>query len=390
MLKEKIRALSTQYHAETVADRRHIHQHPELSFQEFETCRYLKQRLNDMNIEAKVIGNTGLVATLQGKEPNSRIRALRADIDALPIQELNETAYRSKNDGVMHACGHDVHSSSLLGVARILQETKEEWKGSIKLIFQPGEEQLPGGASILIQENVLKNPAPLHILGQHVEPLMEVGKVGIKSGMFMASADEIRVRVKGKGGHAAKPHLCVDSVLMAAQLIVQLQQIVSRNANPLTPTVLSFGKIFSEGGATNILPDEVVIHGTLRTYDESWRKRAHQLLKENARMICRSMGGDCDFDIAVGYPFLKNDEQLTAQVKASMIEFLGPENVLELPAIMGAEDFAYYTQEIPGCFYRLGVQNPNQTGLHTPQFDIDEKALETSVATMSWLAVQEF
>ncbi len=378
MLKEKIRALSTQYHAETVADRRHIHQHPELSFQEFETCRYLKQRLNDMNIEAKVIGNTGLVATLQGKEPNSRIRALRADIDALPIQELNETAYRSKNDGVMHACGHDVHSSSLLGVARILQETKEEWKGSIKLIFQPGEEQLPGGASILIQENVLKNPAPLHILGQHVEPLMEVGKVGIKSGMFMASADEIRVRVKGKGGHAAKPHLCVDSVLMAAQLIVQLQQIVSRNANPLTPTVLSFGKIFSEGGATNILPDEVVIHGTLRTYDESWRKRAHQLLKENARMICRSMGGDCDFDIAVGYPFLKNDEQLTAQVKASMIEFLGPENVLELPAIMGAEDFAYYTQEIPGCFYRLGVQNPNQTGLHTPQFDIDEKALETS------------
>ena len=390
MLKEKIRAVSTQYHAETVADRRHIHQHPELSFQEFETCRYLKQRLNDMNIEAKVIGNTGLVATLQGKEPNSRIRALRADIDALPIQELNETAYRSKNDGVMHACGHDVHSSSLLGVARILQETKEDWKGSIKLIFQPGEEQLPGGASILIQENVLKNPAPLHILGQHVEPLMEVGKVGIKSGMFMASADEIRVRVKGKGGHAAKPHLCVDSVLMAAQLIVQLQQIVSRNANPLTPTVLSFGKIFSEGGATNILPDEVVIHGTLRTYDESWRKRAHQLLKENARMICRSMGGDCDFDIAVGYPFLKNDEQLTAQVKASMIEFLGPENVLELPAIMGAEDFAYYTQEIPGCFYRLGVQNPNQTGLHTPQFDIDEKALETSVATMSWLAVQEF
>lgn len=390
MLKEKIRALSTQYHAETISDRRHIHQHPELSFQEFETCRYLKQRLHQMGIEAKVIGNTGLVATLQGKEPNSRIRALRADIDALPIQELNETAYRSKNDGVMHACGHDVHSSSLLGVARILQETKEEWKGSVKLIFQPGEEQLPGGASILIQENVLKNPTPLHILGQHVEPLMEVGKVGIKSGMFMASADEIRVRVKGKGGHAAKPHLCIDSVLMAAQLIVQLQQLVSRNANPLTPTVLSFGKIFSEGGATNILPDEVVIHGTLRTYDESWRKKAHQLLKENARMICRSMGGDCDFDIAVGYPFLKNDEQLTAQVKASMIEFLGPENVIELPAIMGAEDFAYYTQEIPGCFYRLGVQNPNQTGLHTPQFDIDEKALETSVGTMSWLAVQEF
>jgi amidohydrolase len=388
MLKEKVQSLAKKYKKDIIAIRRHLHQHPELSFEEYQTSQFIQEKLTEWNIPYQVMANTGVVGLLKGKNPEKRTIALRADIDALPIQEINKVDYKSKNEGVMHACGHDVHTSSLLGVVRILKELQEEWEGTVKFIFQPGEEKLPGGASILLKEGVLKDPAPSEILGQHVEPQMPVGKVGVKSGLFMASADEIYVTVRGKGGHGARPHQCVDTILMASQLIVQLQQLVSRNADPLMPTVLTFGKIYSEGGATNVIPNEVVIHGTFRTFDEDWRKQAHQKMKQMANLLCESMGGSCDFEVVVGYPFVHNEEILTAKTRKNMEAYLGAENVVELPARMGGEDFAFYSQEIPACFYRLGVQNPNGTGLHTPTFDIDEEALEVGMGLMAWLAMQ--
>ncbi len=389
MLLQKVQQLAQKYKKDTIALRRRLHQYPELSFEEYETSQFIQKTLKDYGISYEVMAKTGVVALLQGKNPTKRTLALRADIDALPITEANKVPYCSKNEGVMHACGHDVHTSSLLGVARILQELKGEWEGTIKLIFQPGEEKLPGGASILIKEGVLLNPAPTQILGQHIEPDLAVGKVGIKSGLFMASADEIYVTVRGKGGHGARPHQCVDTILMASHLIVQLQQLVSRQADPLMPTVLTFGKIYSEGGATNIIPNEVVIHGTFRTFDEDWRKQAHQKMKKMAQLLCESMGGSCDFEVVVGYPFVHNNEDLTEKTKNNMIAYLGAENVVDLPARMGGEDFGFYSQALPACFYRLGVQNPNGTGLHTPMLDINEEALETSIGLMAWLAMQE-
>lgn len=387
MLQKKVQELAKKYSKSNISLREHLHRYPELSFQEYQTCQFVKNTLEGWGIETQIIGETGLVGLIKGKNPDTKILALRADMDALPIQELNEVPYKSQHAGIMHACGHDVHTTCLLGAAQILQELKDEWQGTVKLIFQPGEEKLPGGASVLIKEGVLDNPKPSHILGQHVEPLMEVGKVGIKSGVFMASADEIYITVRGKGGHAAFPHLCTDTVLMASQLIVQLQQLVSRHANPLMPTVLSFGKIYSEGGATNIIPNEVKIEGTLRTFDEEWRNKAHEKIQEMAHFLCKSMGGACDVDIQRGYPFLKNDELLTAQVRQNMESYLGKENVVELPARMGAEDFSFYSQQIPACFYRLGVQNPNGTGLHTPTFDVNEGALEVGVGLLAWLSM---
>lgn len=388
MLKKKVQSLAKKNQKSIIECRQHLHQYPELSFQEYKTCQFVKSKLESWGIPTQIMATTGVIGIIKGKNPDSRILALRADMDALPIQEINEVPYKSKNEGIMHACGHDVHTSSLLGAAQILQALKDEWSGTIKLIFQPGEEKLPGGASILIKEGVLENPKPSQILGQHVEPLLEVGKVGIKGGLFMASADEIYVTVRGKGGHGARPHQCVDTILMASQMIVQLQQLVSRHADPLMPTVLTFGKIYSEGGATNVIPNEVKILGTLRTFDEAWRATAHERLKEMAQLICKSMGGSCDFDIIKGYPFLKNDEVFTQSTRLAMEDYLGAENIVDLPARMGGEDFAFYSQQMPACFYRLGVQNPNGTGLHTPNFDVNEDCLEVGAGLMAWLAMQ--
>jgi amidohydrolase len=299
--------------------------------------------------------------------------------------------YKSKNEGVMHACGHDVHTSSLLGTAKILNTLRDEFEGTVKLIFQPGEEKIPGGASLMIKEGVLEKPKVDNIIGQHVMPLIEAGKVGFRSGMYMASADEIYVKVKGKGGHGAMPEMNVDPVLITAHILTALQQIVSRNASPKVPSVLSFGKVIAEG-ATNVIPNEVYLEGTFRTMDEEWRASAHQKMKKMAEGIAESMGGSCEFDIHKGYPFLVNEPELTERSRAAAIEFLGEENVQELDLWLAAEDFAYYSQEIDACFYRLGVRNEAKgitSSVHTPTFDIDPLALETGMGLMSWLAIQE-
>lgn len=389
MLEKKVQQAAKKKLSNLISIRRHLHQHPELSFQEYKTCQFVQQQLSNWGIESKIMAETGVIAFLEGKNPSSRCLSLRADLDALPIQETNNVPYRSQVDGVMHACGHDVHTTCLLGAAKLLHSFQEEWKGRIQLIFQPGEEKLPGGASKLLEAGLFKDFHPTAILGQHVESLLSVGKVGIKSGLFMASADEIYLTVQGKGGHGARPHQCIDTILIASHLLVYLQQLVSRRADPLMPTVLSFGKIFSDGGATNIIPEQVTIWGTLRTFDEEWRTQSHTWLQESAKAFCQSMGGDCQVDIAKGYPFLKNDELLTAKVKKDMIAYLGADNVVQLPARMGGEDFAAYSQQMPACFYRLGVQNPNGTGLHTPTFDVDERCLEVGTGLMTWLAMQD-
>ncbi|MCO6501081.1 MAG: amidohydrolase [Vicingus serpentipes] len=377
--------------AEVLDIRRHLHQHPELSFNEYNTSKFVCSKLDEYGIAYKEgVVNTGIVANIKGKNPDKKLVALRADLDALPIQEENQMDYKSVNEGVMHACGHDVHTAALLGAAKILNELKEEFEGSIRLIFQPGEEKLPGGASLMIKEGVLKNPEPAGIVGQHVYPNLDAGKVGFRSGMYMASADEIYVTVHGEGGHAALPHFNIDPIIISAHILTALQQLVSRAAKPTVPTVLSFGKIIGEG-ATNIIPDKVELEGTFRTMDEEWRAIAHQKMKKMAENIAMSMGGSCEFKIAKGYPYLVNDETMTNIAKNAAIAYLGKDNVVDLDLRMTAEDFSYYSQVIPACFYRLGTKKPNgeTVGLHTSTFDIDENALEVSTGLMAWIAINE-
>lgn len=389
---EKVKALAREIAPETVADRRHLHSNPELSFEEYNTAKYVAERLKSLNIEtSEGVAGTGLVALIKGKNPERKTIALRADMDALPIRETNDVPYKSKNEGVMHACGHDVHTSSLLGTAKILNQLKNQFEGTVKLIFQPGEEKIPGGASLMIKEGVLKNPAPANILGQHVMPSIPAGKVGFRPGMYMASADEIYVTVKGKGGHAAMPDKNIDPILIASHIIIALQQIISRHCDPKIPSVLSFGRFIAEG-ATNVIPSEVKLEGTFRTLNETWRKEAHIKMKKMAESIAEGMGGSCEFTILNGYPYLKNDPALTGRMKEYAISYLGAENVLDLDLWMAAEDFAYYTQQTDACFYRLGVRNEAKgitSGVHTSTFDIDESALETGSGLMAWLAICE-
>lgn len=389
---EEIKKLADKYFDQVVSFRHHLHMYPELSFEEEKTAAFISRQLEKHNIYHETgWGGHGVVATIKGgNNPENKTIALRADIDALPITELNNVEYKSRNAGVMHACGHDVHTSSVLGSAIILNEIKEQLTADYRIIFQPAEEKLPGGASILIKEGVLKNPEPKAIIGQHVHPPLEAGKVGFKGGLFMASADEIYVTVKGKGGHAALPHENVDPILIASSIVLNLQQIVSRRANPTIPTVLSFGKINSTGGATNVIPEEVKLEGTFRTMDESWRAEAHQWMRNIAEQIAESMGGSCDFHIMKGYPCLINDEKVTQISKNAAIEYLGQENVVSLPVRLTAEDFAFYSQEIPSCFYRLGTGNKERgitSSVHTPTFDIDEKALKVSIGLMAYIAI---
>lgn len=389
-LQDHIKRYAKQFANDIIKDRRHIHANPEISFEEHQTCQYIFKRLESFGISPQIIGKTGVTASIEGKNPTKRIVALRADIDALPILEANQVDYKSKNQGVMHACGHDVHTASLLGTARILHQLKQDFEGSIKLIFQPAEEKLPGGASILIREGILENPTPQSILGQHVLPQLEVGKFGFRSGQYMASADEIHVTVEGKGGHAAMPETFIDPVLITSHIIVALQQIVSRG-NPKIPAVLSFGHV-SANGATNVIPDHVYLKGTFRAMSEAFRENAHQQMKKMAMGIAESMGGKCDFNIVKGYPCLINDIELTNRVKMYASEFVGSENIINLDLWMAGEDFAFYSHHLPACFYRLGVGNTKKgitSGVHTPTFNIDEDALELGAGMMAWLTIKE-
>lgn len=391
-LAEKIKELAGSYGEDIISIRHHLHANPELSFEEYETAAFVAEKLKSFGIETQEgVAGTGVVGLIKGKNPEKKIIALRADMDALPIEEANDVPYKSKNPGVMHACGHDVHTSSLLGCARILNEVKEDFEGTIKLIFQPGEEKIPGGASLMMKEGVLENPSPSNILGQHVMPAIPVGKVGFREGMYMASADEIYVTVKGKGGHAAMPDKSIDPILIASHIIVALQQVISRNCDPRTPSVLSFGKI-TGNGATNVIPEEVKIEGTFRTLNEKWRADAHTKMKKMAESIAEGMGAICEFTILKGYPFLKNNPEVTRRAKNAAIEYLGKENVVDLDIWMAAEDFAFYTQEADACFYRLGTGNVDKgivSGVHTPTFNIDEDSLQLGAGLMAWLAVSE-
>lgn len=390
-LRDKIKELAAESAAEIIALRRHLHANPELSFQEFETSKYVYQRLCTLGLEPSSVADTGLVAYIQGTNPGKKTIALRADLDALPIDEQNEVPYKSTKPGVMHACGHDVHTASLLGAAGILSKIRKSFQGTIKLIFQPGEERIPGGASLMIKEGVLNNPKVDTIFGQHVMPLIEVGKVGFRPGMYMASSDEIYLTVNGRGGHGAMPDQAVDPVLIASHIIVALQQVVSRNADPKTPSVLSFGKV-TANGATNVIPDLVKVEGTFRTLDEQWRARAKELITRLAKGIAESMGGSCEVNILHGFPYLENNPELTSRARTYAEEYLGKENVLDLDLWMAAEDFAFYSQHIDACFYRLGVRNEARgitSPVHTATFDVDEGALQVGSGLMAWLAVKE-
>ncbi len=385
-MQEKIKALAKEYATEFVEVRRHLHANPELSYKEYKTSEYIQAKLWEWGIPFEVKAGTGVVGLIEGINPGKKLIALRADIDALPITEENDVPYISKNEGVMHACGHDVHTSCLLGAAKILSQLKEEWEGSVRLIFQPGEEKNPGGASLLIKEDVLENPRPGAIFGLHVHPSLECGKLGFKEGKVMASADELYFTIKGKGGHAAAPHLTVDPILIASQLIVALQQIISRRKNPQQSSVLSI-TAFNSGNTTNVIPNEAKLKGTFRAMDEAWRFEAHEIIKTISQNLVEAMGGELDLHIDVGYPSVYNNEALTDIAREKAIEFAGAENVGETEIRMGAEDFGYYTQVIPGCFYRLGVQKTGTVvrNVHTPTFDVDENAIELGMGMMAWL-----
>ncbi len=390
MLKDEIKQAANDIHPVVIANRRHLHAHPELSFFEFETSAFVKSRLDEMNIPWQSLAGTGVVALIKGDLASDEVIALRADMDALPITETNDTAYVSTRPGVMHACGHDAHTSSLLGTANILQSLKPRFGGTVKLVFQPGEETLPGGASLMIKEGVLDNPRPRAIIGQHAMPALECGKIAIRKGKHMASMDAVYMKIKGKGGHAAQPHQNIDPVLITSHIIVALQQVVSRMANPALPTVLSFGKVIANG-AVNVIPDLVTVEGTFRTMDENWRMDAHHRMKKMAESIAESMGATCEINIVRGYPFLINEEKLTARVKGYAEEFLGQDKVVEADIWMAAEDFAYYSQVTDACFYLLGTGKKEKgitSSLHTSTFDIDEEALALSTGLMAYIAVK--
>jgi amidohydrolase len=399
---DDIKAMAKTLFEDVVAFRRHIHQNPELSFHEFNTSNYVCSILDKYDIAyQKDIVQTGIVAIIEGKNSSKKTILLRADLDALPIEEKNEVVYKSKNPGVMHACGHDVHTASVLGTTLILHQLKEQFEGTVKVVFQPGEEVLPGGASLMIAEGILHNPSVEIALAQHVFPSMEVGKVGFRSGMYMASTDEIHITVYGKGGHAAMAAEYNNPLVIAAHIITEIEKQfpfsidaegVARNIGNRIPTVIAFGKMEAKG-ATNVIPETVYLAGTFRTMDEHWRNEVKKQIAEIVHAVCASYGAKADINIIDGYPFLTNNPEVTTLCKQASIEYLGAENVEDLPLRMTAEDFAYITQQVPSCFYRLGTGNKSlgiTSGVHTATFDVDEKALEISIGLMAWMTLSLF
>ena len=389
--KKQIQDLSKEFLPKIIDIRRNLHSNPELSFQEFETSKYIKSILADWGIPFQEhIADTGIVVLLKGRNSEKSCTALRADFDALPIQEENEVAYCSKNNGVMHACGHDAHTASLLGALKILHTLKSDWEGSIKFIFQPAEERLPGGAKQMISEGVLENPKVDNMLGQHVFPDLEVGKVGFKAGMYMASTDELYITILGKGGHAALPEETKNPIIVASTMLTALYDYFDNENDG--PSIFSIG--FIEGsGSTNVVADKVKMMGSLRAIDEDWRANAHQKMQEIAEDFVKRYNVEIDFEIRKGYPFLENDIPLTEKAIETAKQYLGEDNVVDLPVRMTAEDFSYYSQKVPSCFYRLGTANKEKGiihGLHTSKFNIDEDALEIGMGLMAFFATKNF
>jgi amidohydrolase len=388
-LKEVILNRAEAVFNEVVNIRRHLHAYPELSFKEYKTSEFVQHKLKEYGISFQAgYVETGVIGWIAGRNPDKKLVALRADMDALPIAEETDAIYASKNPGVMHACGHDVHTSSLLGAAKILNEMKDHFEGTVMLVFQPAEEKLPGGARLMLDAGIFSKRKPDVMIAQHVLPELECGYAGFKPGTYMAASDEIYVTLKGKGGHGAIPHEVTDTVLIASHLVVALQQIVSRNANAVVPSVLSFGKVIANG-ATNVIPDKVILEGTFRTTDEVWRVEAHQKMKEMATLLAKSMGATCEFEVRKGYPTLVNHVAYTRAASDWASEFLGGK-VEEMEQRMTSEDFACFAQEVPGVYYRLGIRPLGEKihHLHTAKFDIDEGALKTGVGLMTWLALK--
>lgn len=389
MLKKTIKELASKYLPEIIQIRRYLHQYPELSFNEYESSKYITSILDKWNIEySKGYAETGILALLKGKNPESKVIALRADFDALPIKEENQVSYRSKNEGVMHACGHDAHTSSLLGTLKILNEIRNNWDGTIKFIFQPAEERIPGGAKQMIKEGILESPKVDRMFGQHVFPDLESGKVGFCSGKYMASTDELYLDVKGIGGHAALPEKNKNPIIISAKLIRELYHHFDQEKD--RPCVFSIG-FLSGKGSTNVVPDNVRMMGTFRCMDEEFRYLSHKKILSITNNIARDNNIEINVEILKGYPFLENDKNVTEKAILNAKEFLSSKQVVDLPIRMTAEDFAYYTKKIPCCFYRLGTANKAKGithGLHTSKFDIDEDSLELGMGLMSWIAIK--
>lgn len=368
---------------------RHLHQNPELSFQEVNTSNFIQTELKKMGIPFRAgIAKTGVLGKIEGKNPEKKIIALRADMDALPICEQTNLPFKSVNNNVMHACGHDVHVTCLLGAAKILEQLKDNFEGTILLIFQPGEEKAPGGANLMLNDGIFDELEPELIIGQHVSVDFFTGEMAFLTGKIMASADEIYIKIKGQGGHGALPHICNDTVLAASQTIVSLQQLASRLCPPKIPMVLTFGK-FIANGATNVIPNEVDLSGTFRTLDETWREEAKNHIKRIITQTCGAYGCTAEINIPEGYPCVINDEKITQEATLYAQNFAGNENVKQFELRMTSEDFGFFSQKYPSCFYRFGVKrrdNSNISGLHTPTFEIDEEALKTGTGGLAWIA----
>lgn len=389
---ERIQTLVDEVFPEVVRLRRLVHQFPELAFEEEQTARLIIETLRGLDVTIQAgIAKTGVVATMKGGHPGPTVM-LRADMDALPIQESNEFEFKSRHPGKMHACGHDMHTASLLGAALILNRLKEHVHGSVRFLFQPSEERLPGGAKPMIEEGVLEDqptsPSPEVIFGQHVDPTLQSGTIGICSGMYMTSADELRITVRGTGGHAAVPHrLETDTVLVASHIVVALQSVISRSCPPNIPSVVSIGKVMADG-ATNILPEIVYLEGTIRSMDEEWRFRSHDLIRRIATHTANAMGATVDVDIVVGFPALYNHPEPTDVVREAAIAYVGEAKTKRLTPWFASEDFAWYLIEKPGSFFRIGTGNGAKGvvhGLHTPRFTIDEESLRLGSGFMAYL-----
>lgn len=391
MLQQKIKKIAHSLYPQIVEIHRFLHQHPETAFQEHSTAAYIAEVLKKHHISfAEGVAQTGLVGQIDGIEPDSHTIALRADMDALEIEEDSGLPYSSLTPGMMHACGHDIHMASLLGTILILHQLRKTFKGRVKFLFQPSEEKNPGGASVMIAEGALEQPQVQQMIAQHVLPELEVGKVGFRKGAYMASTDEIYLSVSAKGGHGGIPHQAVDTVLIASHIVVALQQIVSRRAKPFIPTVLSFGR-FVANGQTNVIPPKVEIAGTMRTFDETWRRQMQDEIKRIAQGVAQSMGGDCQLRVSHGFPSISNDEILTELMIQAAKDYLGKDKVVEIDMRTTGDDFGFYAQQLPTCYYRLGTSKPNGTspaGLHTAQFVAEEESLLTGMGLMAWLSIQ--